>query len=617
MNWLHKKQATELGGNEDAGEYDIPRKGKAVGPSADLSRILALPRRPAPSAEECQEAALVLQELYGRRVTTCQCRERWKKACCRMPNAVQSWALVEMAQTDGLVGPIGVGFGKTLVSILAPMVVSNCKRAVLLVPPQTKDQLMTIDWEFYGQHWNLPNLAGAQFFTPGRPMLYVIAYSMLSSTKSSELLESIEPDLIIFDECHSVARRKDTRSSRGKRVKRYFDKYPKTRAVFLSGTLTKRSLLDWFEFPKWALKEGSPVPTHYPTAAEWAQAIDPAPFRAPFGALSKLGAPVLDAFATRVNETRGVVTSGDNDSCQAALYIRERKIEAPLKIQGLIHTLDDKWETPEGMPLENIVEVADTARELSAGYYNKWIWPRGEPKEVIDTWLAARRAYGQESREKLKRAGAGLDSPALLREAGERWLFGYTHDGVKVPPRTKNGPLPVWETETLERWIQVEDTAQPETEAVWVDDFLVRDVAAWLTENVGVAWYFGTAFGVALQKLTHLPRYGQGKDASAAIIRESGKRSIIASIKAHHFGKNLQMFSVANVCNPPAAGDVWEQLLGRHHRQGQESEEVVFEVYRHTESYRRAVDKAKELALYIQSTFKVPQKLVAKANFGW
>lgn len=605
--------------------YTPPRKGKPVRTSPELQRILDLPRRPIPSDETLQEVAAGLKHLLGTGATTCECVSKYNRRCCKDLKSIQAWALWEIAQIEGLAGAIGVGHGKTILDLLAAMVMPECKTAVLLVPPALKHQLLAVDWHFYGQHWQLPNLSGDPFRTPGRPMLYVLAYSQLSGTKNSNILEDINPDLIIADEAHSVARRSGRNSARAGRLQRFLNNHPECRFLCWSGTLTKRELEDHAEFFKWALKERSPLPTYWPTVMEWGQAVNPSTFRAPFGELERFGSPVLESMTKWRQETLGVVTSADVESCQASLLVQPRKVEVPLKIKATLSQLEETWDRPDGEEkFAQAIDVADCARELSAGFYHRWKWPRGEPKKVIDEWLEARKEYNAEVRAELKRPTPGLDSPALLWAAAERWHKGYKYqpeDGrrspVAVPPHSTKGPLLVWESEKWPRWQSVEHTARPETEAVWVDDYLVRDAAKWLEQNVGVCWYLNTAWGAALEKLTGLRRFGAGEQASIDIANPeiiNGSKSIIASVRAHGTGKNLQMFSRALVI-PLSSGDGWEQLLGRHHRDGQLADEVTFDVYAHTVSMRKALDKARELALYIQTSFGAPQKLVERVNW--
>ena len=40
------------------------------------------------------------------------------------------------------------------------------------------------------------------------------------------------------------------------------------------------------------------------------------------------------------------------------------------------------------------LSVARCARELCAGFFNRWVWPRQESLEVRAKWLAARKESG-------------------------------------------------------------------------------------------------------------------------------------------------------------------------------------------------------------------------------
>jgi hypothetical protein len=88
-----------------------------------------------------------------------------------------------------------------------------------------------------------------------------------------------------------------------------------------------------------------------------------------------------------------------------------------------------------------------------------------------------------------------------------------------------------------------------------------------------------------------------------------GKRSIVASIKAHGTGKNLQMFSRNLIANPPSNGAEYEQLIGRTHRYGQQSD-VTVEIYQHTPELREAFEAAMEHATYVHQTTGALQRLI-------
>ena len=607
-------------------------RGQAVGDSADLRRILALPRRERPSDAELKIIADDLKRRLGKPAPLKRadglCPLCAPRRCCGELLPVQAWALHEAERVGGILGPIGVGHGKTLLDMLTPMV-TGARRAVLLLPPNLKRQFLEVDWKFYGNHWQLPNLSGSSVYIPGRPFLYVVAFTELSGAKSTTLLEGLKPDTIIIDEAHNV---RNKTAARTKRFLRYLKDAKNVRLFAWSGTLTSRSLHDYGHLSTHALAEGSPLPNSFPALEEWASALDPSDFPSPPGRLLQLGdsGDVRERFRTRLVGTSGVVSSGDAASCQASLVISERKVTTPEVIKKHIADLEGSWQRPDGEELVDALSKARCARELSCGFYYRWRWPRGEPVPVIERWLAARKEWRKELREKLKKGGAHMDSPLLVTRAAIRWHEGYTHverdrDGnelrrFRVDPHTRNGPQPTWDSEHWLPWKEVHDSAKPETEAVWLDDFLVEDSLAWLEQGPGLLWYefagmarrLGEVAARSGQRLAHA---GPGDEGNRLVLALGGSEHVVSSIRAHGTGKNLQQFSRNLVANPPSDGATWEQLIGRTFRAGQKADEVNFDVYRHTGAFRDAIDNARDLAGYIQHTTGANQKLVHLATW--
>jgi hypothetical protein len=167
----------------------------------------------------------------------------------------------------------------------------------------------------------------------------------------------------------------------------------------------------------------------------------------------------------------------------------------------------------------------------------------------------------------------------------------------------------VWESLTWPAWRDVKDLVDPSSEAVWVDEFLVKDAIEWLREHLGIVWYEHAAFGEKLAEVSGHRFYGPGPAASEGIIQETGNVSIIASLRAHGNGKNLQAFNDCLVANVPSNGAVWEQMLGRIHRPGQPADEVNCTVYQHSESVLKAFEDARRDAQYIQQSTGSRQKL--------
>lgn len=585
----------------------------AVGDSRDLHRILELPRRtlnPDDDALAKKWTAL----LRSRDTVPCSCYQQWG-FCIKELFPLQGHSLEEASQLGGLAGLIHVGGGKTGLDVLLPMVVPDCKVAVLLLPPNLKPQFVTRDYPQWSRHFNTPNLAGGRYFRPGIPVLHVVAYSELSSAKSTDLLRRIDPDLIICDEAHNVAR---ADAARTKRFFRHYQQSPKTRLVVLSGTMTSRSISDYAHLLKLALKEGSPLPLNVQVVEEWAGAIDaekPNKLATPIGALRKLcnpGEHVRDGFRRRLIETKGVVASAQG-TVGSSLVLNRRAVTVPETVQKALAQVRATWQRPDGEELTDAIIKAAVCRQLACGLYYRWIWPRGESKEVIRAWLDARRDWHKELREKLKYARENLDSPLLLTQAAIRWHDGFTHvdptTGAKThyPPQTKHALT--WAAQCWLPWKAVKDSAEPQTEAVWVDDYLVRDAAAWGVESPGLIWYENAAFGQRLAQVSGFPFYGPGTEASEKILHEKGNRTIIVSAKAHGTGKNLQAWSRNLFCFVSSSGKDWEQMIGRTHRTGQRADEVSVDLYLQTPEMQDAWKQAESDARYIQQTTGVAQKL--------
>jgi hypothetical protein len=497
--------------------------------------------------------------------------------------------------------------------MLMPMVMPNCKRAVLFIPPSLRGQFEH-DWEEYGKHWTLPNLAGGRHFIPGRPVLHVVAYSELSVAKSTELLENqLKPDLIIADEVHNFRARD---SSRSVRFLRYLAKHPEVRFCGWSGTVTGKSIMDYSHLCAIALGVGSPLPGHQPTVEEWAKALDPHDngYFAP-GALSifcEKGEDVRSGFRRRLVQTPGFVATEESE-LGTSLTFHEREappIPASLKEHFKVlrrpPTLGG-WKRPDGEELPDMLSVNACAKQLAMGFYYIWRFSGDATDEQIDEWFNRRQDWNRELRARLSNPSPRMDSQWLLEQAAMRWFDGgcsvdeRTEEvipGVPEPryhddePNTETvtthvegcgrGPqqyhargcpladrLPLWHSRTYEAWRAVENTVEYTTEPVWESEtvskedaeFLLRDTAAWMAEAPGIVWVEHTAVGHRLSKMTGATFYGAGAQAARAIHAEDGKRSIIASVDAHRDGRNLQMFNRNLIMCVPASAAQFEQCL--------------------------------------------------------
>lgn len=599
-----------------------------VGRSADLDRVLTLPRRPPPNA--AQQAALVTTmtaRLARPGVTSCQCASM-KRDCITQFRAVQAWALWEAMQVGGVLGLIAVGAGKTLLNLLTPLVVPGCRTALLLVPPNLVEQLV-FDYKLLAQHFLVPSLVvhgknGRSYSVTGMPVLHVLPYSILSQPKSSEWLEGLAPDLIIADECDKL-RHADTATT--SRVLRYFDRRPDTRFCGWSGSVTDSSLHDYAHLLALTLKLGSPLPCGQPQSdevlAEWAEAIDAGDWPRPAGALLQGlvaygfmagGEHVRDGFRRRLHETPGVVYSAES-AISIDLVISEREAPTiPPEIEEALGKLREEWVRPDGEELVDALSMSKCARELACGFYYRWIFPRREPLALILEWLDARKEWHKELRSKLKGREEQLDSELLCTHAARRWWGDLPQpDGVALGTMPA---LPTWHARAWPRWRDVKDKVSPETEAVRLSDYLVQDAAAWARSHRGIVWYDSVEFGSWVAQASGLRQYGGGKDGGGLInsdgsLTVTGDRSIILSLKSHGRGRNgLQfIFQEQLIAQPPSSATMWEQLLGRTHRPGQKATSVSAEYYAHTEELASAYKQAQERAAYVEATVGNEQKI--------
>lgn len=561
----------------------------AVTNSLDLERILALPRRTPPEPTELGS----LVEKWTRKLERpdhadgkCNCR-------IRRLFPIQAWYLEEASTCQGVLGHAAVGTGKTGIDILLPMVVPGTRSAVLLIPPSLRGQFAK-DIKEWAQHFVIPNVAGASEFYTGRPTLHVLAYSELSVARFATVLKAKAPDLIIADEAQFL---KACMAVRTSRLLRYFGENPNTRFYAHSGSLTTRSLLDYGHLSALALHEGSPLPIDMGTLMEWCGALDPSPFPGPVGALRRLCRPDQTAragFKDRLLATPGVVVTEDA-RLPTRLVFRERALKVPDSVKTHLHNIRDTGTRPDGEEFQESVQVAACLRQMAAGFYYFWRYPRGEPKEVIDLWFARRGEWNRAVRKQLQSPADHFDSPFLLANAARRALTG------EVPA----SDAPVWHAgaEAYRNWKAVEETVEPKTASTFVDDFMVDDAVAWGREHLGIIWFDHISLGHRIASKGGFPYYGGGMEASEGILEENGNRTIVASIAAHGQGKNLQTaFSRNLITTFPANDGIVEQLVGRTHRYGQPQPVVTVDYYAHTQEEREALAAAQGHSRYVLET---------------
>ncbi len=554
--------------------------------------------------------------------------------CIDTLNPVQAWFLRELAEVGGVFGMVSVGGGKSGANILGPLALPHLRKWVLLAKPDQRIHYKKAYLRFR-EHFRVPTIIFDQqgdldgsYVVPGAPQLHFLPYSLLSNKKSTTLFEDIDPDGVLADEVHLVANKTSARTMRWLRV---MATRPRVFGC-ASGSTIRRSIKDVSHLALHSLGLGSPYPALSPLVEQIAAVVDPSPIPdrrsdlalrmfAEFGNKqfketifsSGFGGDggICEGYRERVKRTPGIV-SARTSQIDCSISIHERKIaHVP---QEIIQPLRDarKGTRPDGEEVVEALDIAEMSREVAAGFYTYWAYPKSTAEErspggLIDQWFAARKAYAKESRSKLLSGERHLDSPKLLEEAAIRaWQT----------PRY-SGPLPVWPSDSWPAWRDIRHKVEPDPRVRWIDDYLAKDAAQWAQENVGVVWVQSRPLGLKIAQLAGLPYHAGGPNCEAEILAEDGSRSVIASIKAHGTGRDgLQLkFNKQLFAQFPPSGDMIEQILGRLARPGQRADTVESWVYRHLSEYRDAFTSAYRLSQFIESQTNKQLLLAADCDF--
>lgn len=573
-------------------------------------------------------------------------------------NAKQCEGLYAYMQCKGLFAPLGVGHGKTLLSLMIDNAAyaAGVQKIMHFVPPHVFVQLTQADlnWSRARVPMNFPihllgGRGGAQrkiIAESGKKGVYINTYSMLSTKDAEDILHAVEPELLILDECHEVRNRS---SARTKRLMRYIGEHQPA-VVALSGTITNKSIMDYQHLLRACLRGRCPLPYSESMVGQWANVLDAEAGQAeessPGGAGPLL--PLVEwaryyfpqaeikedlsgfrkAYKLRLNHTQGVVSSGDA-SIGTSLVVATRPIENPDACEGyselkdLILKVDEMWQTPSGDEIEWTIHKWKWIFELSAGFYNRLTWPDGQT-------LAERRKTDAATADTLL---AKARERHAARQAYTKWLRDFIKDGHRPGLDTpfliegsmsRNGAKGVWQ-EVYDSWrywhsLDFEGCPERDSTPVRVCSYKVDAAVAWaktIPANEGaLIWVYHQDIGRwAYEKMladqVDVLYCPAGDASNAAILNPANAhKKIICSISAHGEGKNLQAFHHNYFIQWPRPASTAEQALGRTHRIGQLADQLTMTV--NTTSLWDQMNFAACLndALYIQQTTGNMQKLI-------
>jgi len=567
----------------------------------EIDRILTLPIIPEWGEDERAE----IRSIYTGRTITLR--------------DVQCDALYSIRIYGGGFFPIGVGYGKTIIALLAYHIL-QCPSSIYLMPNPVHDQLYFHDIPFvereFGIKLNVTTLDGLG--KEGRcraaaknPGLKLIPYSLLSVTDTYEFLSKTKTQCILADECHFLRHRN---SARTKRLLNFLRDSSKIKLICLSGTITKNSLLDYSHLIQRSLGENNPLPNSNAILNEWDELLHPDNYHkyVTHRELIKIHAVATGknmqdritqeaartSFKWRLHTAPGVVAT-EGQSVDCSIYLNPVYTKIPVNVQDALEELNETWVDPNGDEIVDMVVKTQMEAQLVSGFYYKLTWPEGITKETIDAHDAKMLFYRM-LRMWLKRGPrVGHDTPLLAMRALAK-KTGYVNE--------LQDEYDMW------KFMQKDWMPKRVRSTNWISDYKLREAFCWAVQaETGIIWYKWDVFGEEVFRFlwaNDMRELVQFCPANCPIDKLMQKDKILVCSMAHAIGKNLQHYDQQLVLDVPRNAQLWEQMLGRTHRQGQKSDLVSADIICGTEFERDGIRKSLKQAKFIEETGGGSQKLL-------
>ena len=559
--------------------------------------------------------------------------------------------------------PIGVGWGKTLITleIAGIAFARGVQRILLTVPSFVLPQLWKHDipWArrrvvLNGVPLHCLNGTGKQklqLAKSGRIGCYILPHSALSTRDAEDLIEAINPQLIIGDEAHAFRHR---HSARTKRLMKFIygeQNAPKPvetrpKLVWASGTITSKTVMDYYHLVL-GLDEFCPLPRKSTYAHEWAAVLDSdaEPNENNTGPIRPLiewartqrkapdcppnGRGFRNAYRYRLITNPCVVSSGDADvGVSLVLQHRHQEIERCTLTEGwealkeLIKQVEECWLTPGGDEIEHAFHLWKWLNELSAGFYNELYWPD------VETVARRKNVANEQAVELLKRAKEH-HAVMQLYNAELRAFLKNTHlRGMDTPMLVgaefaRYGNRNIKNERLYEYWMQARAMREAcplmpdrDSRVKRICGYKIQQAKQWAQENQhGIIWYYHDGIGEWLHEAIPEAIYCPAGDRFNELILTTQDKLVIASITAHGTGKNLQFHENNFVVQSPRSASTFEQMLGRTHRNGQQADELFVTLAIHRDPNGPSFDELNFAAmlndaLYIHQTTGQRQKAI-------
>ena len=508
----------------------------------------------------------------------------------------QAVTLLEASDCAGVVMPVPVGGGKTIVSFLVPEV-CDLRRPLLIIPAHLREKTLR-EWQEYNQYWRL------------RPLV-VKSYTEISRDKDAEgisrLLETLAPDGIICDEAHHLG---NLDAGCTKKIRRYLLANPHVKFFALTGTLLKATLMDGWHLCAHALKDRSPLPLRKQVCAQWSEAVDPQfddvtrARKAAAAGLDELGhGDPRRVIGEWIAGTPGYVSASTR--YDGPLSFASTTIEPPDACREHIGNAH-AGKRPDGLPIDPFarlgIKYPGTAEEGQRIAFQKWrlaqtlflgYWDKPHP-EPPEAWVLSKAHWFGYV------AGALATSPEL--DTPEAVV--YAVDRGKLGGKSARAKLAAWR--------KARDSYRYRAVATWVDTAAPALVyaAEWMNEHPhGLVWCASESAGHQICRLAgrdpaeYFFGAGQGESDGAGRVRkpvEAHDGPAVLTIAANRSGRNLQHGWRDNLMliSPSLSGE-WEQMIGRTHRPGQKHS-VSVEIVVGLQAHQSAWESAWKNALFVE-----------------
>jgi len=358
------------------------------------------------------------------------------RPCITTLNPAQAWILWELPKAGGILGFVSPGGGKTLAAILAPLAMPQCKTVVLLAKPDQRLHYRN-HYLHTREHFKVSSIIFdktdmlGSYIVPGTSALHYVSYSLLQQKHATDLLDRLDPDMIICDEAHCIAAApsyKKLGSTRATRFIKYMVKRGNVHCCAWSGSLINKKLSDVTHLSTHTLGMGSPYPVNPDAIAAWSQVIDPSPipdrtsetftdlqktFGKDYGNIKVLddGSEIRSGIKDRVVNTLGVITT-KSSSVGCSLYMHKREAPpVPPEIKQALVGVRQESLRPDDYIMPELLEQLECAKNVGSGFYFHFVYLKGTPKDLIDEWFARRKQYNRELRAKLMMGATNLISP--------------------------------------------------------------------------------------------------------------------------------------------------------------------------------------------------------------